>query len=355
MKRFIFFFIIVVSLVSCKHSNGYFYVKGNLQGADNDMIYLDHLALGGTETCDSALLVQDGEFKIKAIKPEYQDVYALRTVGHRLILVYDSIDCIYIEGRVSDLENAQISNSSSSADIQLLRKSLKENDIATHKDYACNLIIRNPLGFAAYYALFQQQNGAFVLNPYDKQDQRYFSAVATSWNVYMPEYERSKALYKLTLDAINQRRKKENSEIMRQFIAQSENAFLEIELPDEKGDIQRLSQYKGQVTILEFSAIEMEQSSAYIFELKELYNKYNKRGLQIYSVSADRNRLLWENSAANLPWTTVRGENGVFETAFQTYNVQSLPTLFLINRKGEVVARYSDFKSLDAAVDKCLR
>ena len=55
-----------------------------------------------------------------------------------------------------------------------------------------------------------------------------------------------------------------------------------------------LSDLRGKVIVLDFSAIEMEQSKGYIFELRELYNRYQSRGMAIYSVSLDRNKLLWE-------------------------------------------------------------
>lgn len=355
MKRISLISVITILLFACKPSADKLIVQGKIEGAAGEKVYLEHLALNQTTICDSALLNEEGNFRLKTKMPEYQDIYALRLNGKRLILAVDSVRCLTVSGASGSIENSAVEASQATADIQALRRSIKINDIESHKDYARKLIIKNPLSLAAYYALFQQQNGQFVFNPYDKQDQTYFSAVATSWNVFLPQYERTKALYKLTLDAINQRRKAENTEVMRQFIADAENAFLEIELPDENGNMQKLSQYKGNVILLDFSAIEMEQSAAYIFELKELYNKYSKRGLRVYSVSGDRNRLLWENSAENLPWITVRGENGVFDSAFQTYNVQSLPTLYLLNKQGNVIGRYSDFKALGNAIDKCLR
>ena len=97
----------------------------------------------------------------------------------------------------------------------------------------------------------------------------------------------------------------------------------------------------------------LEQSKGYIFELRELYNRYSKRGMAIYSVSLDRNRLLWEDGVVNLPWTNVYAGEKATEVLMQ-YNVQSLPTLFLLDRKGNVQGRYSDFKQLDADIRKYL-
>ena len=129
--------------------------------------------------------------------------------------------------------------------------------------------------------------------------------------------------------------------------------MLDISLPDEEGLTRSLSDLSGKVVVLDFSAIEMEQSQGYIFELRELYNRYRSRGLTIYSVSLDRNRLLWEDGVVNLPWINVYAGDQATEVLLR-YNVQSLPTLFLLDRKGNVQGRYSNFEQLDADIRKYL-
>jgi hypothetical protein len=180
-----------------------------------------------------------------------------------------------------------------------------------------------------------------------------YQAVATSFNVWMPNYERSKALYAQVSDIIKAEREIQQQAAMRQLINNAENTVLDISLTDDNGITQSLTDLRGKLIVLDFSAIEMEQSKGYIFELRELYNNYHNRGLAIYSVSLDRNRLLWEDGVVNLPWTNVyAGEHAI--EVLTRYNVQSLPTLFLLDRKGNVQGRYSDFKQLDADIRKYL-
>jgi glutathione peroxidase-family protein len=169
----------------------------------------------------------------------------------------------------------------------------------------------------------------------------------------MPEYDRTKALYAQVKDVIQAERTATHQAAMRQFIDEAENAFLDIALTDDNGITQSLADLRGKVIILDFSAIEMEQSKGYIFELRELYNQYHNRGLAIYSVSLDRNKLLWEDGVVNLPWTNVYAGEQAIEVLTR-YNVQSLPTLFLLDRKGNVQGRYTDFKQLDTDIRKYL-
>ena len=71
------------------------------------------------------------------------------------------------------------------------------------------------------------------------------------------------------------------------------------------------------------------------------------------AVSLDRNKLLWEDGVVNLPWINVYAGEKTVEVLTQ-YNVQSLPTLFLLDRKGNVQGRYIDFKALETDLKKYL-
>jgi len=83
--------------------------------------------------------------------------------------------------------------------------------------------------------------------------------------------------------------------------------------------------------------------------LRDIYNKYSPQGLQIYQISLDRNKMLWQKSVANLPWICVRDESGKTATV---YNVQSVPTLFLIDRQGNIMGRYEDIRQLAADISR---
>ena len=188
----------------------------------------------------------------------------------------------------------------------------------------------------------------------DKSDRRYFQAVATSWQVWHPESERTKALCGQVIDVINSERRAQNNEVMRAFIDESENTFLDIVLPDEKGDEKALSDMRGKVILLDFCSLEIENFGDYLFSLRERYNTYHSRGLEVYQVYPDRNRLVWEDKVRSLPWTTVRTDNGIADKVYDTYNVGVIPTLFLINKKGEVVRRFNGFAGVNEEIEKQL-
>lgn len=356
MKKYVFLLAVAGLLFSCQKGPK-FEIDARISGwgEDGKPVYLERLALSGISVLDSVQPASGGVFQLQVLSPEYPELYRLRLGKKTFVFTVDSTEKIVLTGSARQFQYLDCAEHEKTKKITELRRSLAENTLDAHKRFARELILQDPRSTVAYYALFQQKDGGWVFDPYEPEDRPYFSAVATAWHAFMPENERSKALYNLVSDAIHTERQQYNRQVIQQFIEQSESAFLEIELPDENGNIRRLSSLQGGVFVLDFSAVGMEQAGAYIFELRDLYNRFHPKGLQIYSVSADGNRLLWEDTAHNLPWITVRGELGVAEQAFRIYNVQQLPTLFLFDKNGQIVGRYADFAKLMSDIELCLR
>ncbi len=337
MKRQYILFILMGCLVGCTGSHKT-EISGTIADAAGKTLYLDHVGAQRTTTLDSLTAKKNGSYRFCFETQDLPELYAVRTAGHKDYFVVDSLG-------VNQAETDKIAE---------FRSSLQEKSLEEHKAAAREYILKNPRTVAAYYALLQQKDGLFIFNPYEKVDRQCYAAVATAWNVFYPNNARTKVIYNLVDGIIQEERRLEHNARLQEMIANAENAFLDITLPNENGVERSLSAYRGKVILLDFSAVEMEHSQAYIFELRELYDKYHARGLEIYQVSADTNPIAWENTAENLPWTTVRSEYGVYASCFQLYNVQRIPTLYLLNRKGEVVARNLSFDALPAAIEKCL-
>ena len=345
--------LLCIALAGCQKTPT-FTVEGQITHAEGETIYLEHTALLQTTAIDSCILDAKGKFSLEAPAPQYPDFYRLRVATTSLPLAVDSTETISITTTRDSLAYTLcIKGSENSLAIAQLRAIARTSSRDELRETAKQLIAANPRSLSAYYAVFMKQNGEYIWNIFDASDRRMFQAVATSFNIWMPDYERTKALYTQVWDIMQVERNAQQQAAVRQLIDNAENAFLDIALTDDNGITQSLSDLRGKVIVLDFSAIEMEQSKGYIFELRELYNQYHKRGIAIYSVSLDRNKLLWEDGVANLPWTNVyAGENAI--EVLTRYNVQSLPTLFLLDRKGNVQGRYTDFKQLDADIRKYL-
>ena len=352
MKKVILF-VFVLALIGCQHTPT-FTIEGTITHANGETLYLEHTGLVKTTALDSCVLDANGDFKLHAVAPEHPDFYRLRIASQSLPLAIDSTETIAIAASRDSLSHTlAIEGSDNSLAIAQLRATARTASREQLREHAKTIIVTNPRSLAAYYAVFLKQGGQYIWNIFDAADRRMYQAVATSFNVWMPNYERTKALYAQVTDILKAEREMQQQAAMRQLINDAENTVLDISLTDDNGITQSLTDLRGKLIVLDFSAIEMEQSQGYIFELRELYNRYHNRGVTIYSVSLDRNKLLWEDGVVNLPWTNVYAGEQAIEVMTR-YNVQSIPTLFLLDRKGNVQGRYTNFEQLDADIRKHL-
>jgi glutathione peroxidase-family protein len=350
----IFFILGITALIGC-NKQPTFSISGTLNNEAGKTVYLEHTALKGTTIVDSCTIDKNGKYSLTADAPEYPDFYRLRIGNNTIPFAVDSTENIQISGTLADLpSNIDIVGSETSKLITDLRTTASKATREEIRQQAKQIIATNPGSSAAYYAVFLKQNGQPVWDISNPTDRRMFQAVATSFDLHWPEYERSKALCNQVLEYLQVERSQRSQQAMQELINASENTFLDITLPDEKGNTKALSTLRGKVIILDFSTTKMEQYVAYNFELRELYNKYNNRGLTVYSVGIEHDKQVWTNAVENLPWTTVYADATTSSSALSKYNVQSLPTLFLIDKKGNVQGRYTDFKSLETDIKKYL-
>ncbi len=378
MNRIIFLLLAAI-LISCKPTPK-FTVEGTVEGGAGEMIYLEHTGLQKNTLIDSTKINQQGQFKFRAPAPVYPDFYRLLLNNKQLHFAVDSAETLNIKAGYDDFSTEySISGSESNTDIQLLRTSLakiqrKANQIIRgmsaaekqqiqqelialineHKALARPIILKNPRSSAAYFAIFQQVNGVYVFSPYEKEDRPYCAAVATSYHTFMPNYDRTKNLYALVMDAINSERMTRKQEALTELIANASTGYIDIALPDRNGEEIRLSSLQGKVILLDFSAFESRESVAYTFALRDLHQKYAARGFEIYQVSLDRNQVLWLDATQNLPWVCVRDENGPMTSVAVTYNITSLPTYFLITPQGEIIGRDMNLQTLEREINKHL-
>ena len=379
MRKSYLLIFIVSTLISCSRSDR-FTVEGMVNNAKNEVLILEQNGLLQTTVIDSVKLDEDGKFHFDGPRPEYPDFYRLRIGAKNIDFAVDSCEQITIKADIKNFPTGYtIEGSQASNDILKLRTSVSaiqtkvnaitpeltaeernarlseiEKDIEAHKEMARKIILQNPRSSAAYFAIYQKINNSYLFSPYIKADKPFCAAVATSYNTFMPEYIRSKNLYALVMDAIKTERKEKSDAAWREIVANSSTGYIDIELKDAKGNVRKLSELEGKVVLIDFSAYEMEDNVQYTFELRELYNKYKSRGFEIYQISLDRSKLLWQESTANIPWICVRDEEGPATPYISSYNVQALPTMFLMDKKGVIVSRNADFKSLNGMISKLL-
>ena len=380
MKKSDFYFIILFALClfSC-NSEQKFNVTGTVADSEGRTIYLEASSIEGIVPLDSMKLKKDGTFKFSYKRPESPEFYRLRIEDKVINFSVDSTESIEITALYRDFPVSYViagsENSAKIKELSLLQIALQKkvdalveasekgrinagafedslrSVIQSYKDTVrINYIFAAPNKAFAYYALFQEVNGFMIFDPFsNKDDIKCFAAVATSLNNFYPHADRSKNLYNMVIKGMK------NTRMPKQKTMQiNESGIIDIDLKDMRGVDRKLSDLKGKVVLLDFTAYQTAVSVSHNFMLRELYDKYASQGLEIYQVSFDTDEHFWKTSADNLPWICVRDPNGVYSSAAAVYNVQKLPTYFLVNRNNELSARDENIKNLEETIKKML-
>lgn len=138
------------------------------------------------------------------------------------------------------------------------------------------------------------------------------------------------------------------------------NVAPEIKLPNPLGKSIALSSLRGQAVLIDFWASWCGPCRAENPNVVNAYNKYkaakfkHAKGFTIYSVSLDKGKdqwigainqdgLVWKNHVSDLKWW--------YSDAAKAYGVQSIPTNWLINEKGVIVAKNLRGEALEQALE----
>jgi thiol-disulfide isomerase/thioredoxin len=128
----------------------------------------------------------------------------------------------------------------------------------------------------------------------------------------------------------------------------------EIELPNKADSIIRLSSLTGKVVLVDFWAswcAPCRQANPYI---QKLYKKYQDKGFEVFGVSLDVKKEAWLKAVKQdkLTYMGVIDNMGWNSKVAERFYVDQLPTNFLLDRTGKIVAINIEGKEMFDAVRK---
>lgn len=134
----------------------------------------------------------------------------------------------------------------------------------------------------------------------------------------------------------------------------AEISYPDIVLKDIYNREHRLSSLDGKVVLLYFWSAVDSVSNNINAELKALYERYHAKGFEVYQVSADSDISVWIEAVRQqkLPWISVYGATS--PDVFSTYNVQGVPTAFLIDRNGDISVPSLNMDALEERVKELI-
>lgn len=374
----------MAGVTSCNEKK--FHIDGTITGAADSTLYFENMSLDGAVKIDSAKLSEDGTFAFEGTAPTAPEFYRLRIAGQFINIAVDSTETINIKAQYPQMATQyEVSGSEDCQrikELSLMQSSLQAqvNAIARNPELGAQAvadsvsriveayktrvkteyIFKAPMKASSYFALFQTiyAGGQPVLlfNPRtSEQDIKVFGAVATSWDTFYPNEKRGENLHNIAIEGMKDVRYLRSQQQAEEIEASKVNTsgILDFTLTDNTGAARSLSSLKGNVVLLDFHLFADQNSMKRIMWLRELYNKYHAQGFQIYQVAIDGDEHFWKTQTAALPWISTRVDDNT-SSVLQMYNVQQVPTFFLLDRSCNVVKRDAQIKDIDAEIKALL-
>ena len=287
-------------------------IKGSIEGINSGKAFLAKIDLVTNERVDiDSVEIQNGKFTFSGkVESPYLHTIFINNKLSKIHFFLENND-IEIFADINNLEHAKITGSREDS----LFHSYKTEDIFDRK-IGMEIMLNYPdYSFAAFTAYYQFQIHNIHADTLDIIMQGFKESVDKT--VY---YKHLVKLYN-TLERV----------------AISKPAP-EFTIPDTKGNLIRLDDFKGKYVLIDFWASWCAPCRAANPKLVHIYNTFNKRNFTIVGISVDRNKDGWIKAIQTdeLPWTNLSNLKGWDEVS-NIYGVKAIPQNFLLDPNGIII------------------
>jgi len=378
MRKILFFLIVGTVLVSC--SSKKIKISGSIEGLQNGSIVLNILDVNTQRIIDTINVDKSGKFSYTISKPSptpefyylfYKDkrlTSMILSAGDNVIIKSDTLGDNTIDGSIEstllagiEKDESVVRNKYDSLVRELAKLSTKEDSsrinydlgglYVKQKQAAIKEIYSHPYSMTNIALLYQRFPGDIPIFG-ASTDYMMFQRVYDSLRIYYPgsiyvARLKDEIDYRMQYDAFNEK-----------LQGVQEMSFPELLLPDIKSEKQSLAKLaENKVVILSFWTVTDLNQKMINLDMIELYEKYHDKGLEIYQVSVDTDKTAWAMAVRDqkLPWISVCDGLGSNSSAVSSYNIQKVPTNFILDREGTIVGRDLFDKALEDKMKSLIR
>jgi peroxiredoxin len=355
-------------LAACGGNNNKFTVSGDISNMPEQWAYLEELNINELVVLDSVKTDKKGTFDLTGKAPE-PGLYRIRFQQGKYIMLSIDKGTVKISADWDEIANYKVTGSVPSESLKMFLATVRstmgdfqaigivmDSMVARGNDsllaQAKNDMQRMNEDFTRYIenyadtvhylpnALFAVQ----MLNAAAEKD--YLAVFVQSMATRFPNAKMAKdfaAKYNQIVAAQNQQ------QAMASKGLQVGTAAPEISLPTAEDKVVTLSSLKGKYVLVDFWASWCGPCRKENPNVVAAYNKFKDKNFTILGVSLDDDKEKWQAAIEKdgLPWTHVSDLKGWESIAARTYSVESIPTNFLVNPEGKIVAR--DLRGEDLA------
>jgi peroxiredoxin len=367
MKKIVFLIALSLSILSCsKVKKGEFLISGEAKGIPNGkMVFIKtQNDVGLVLNVDSAK-VQDGKFELKGkvkepsmfvlyIKDIQQPIPFIMESGEIVIKVdKDSIFKSKISGTDSNDSFQEFNDKTNAINKRLVdyqNKNIQKLMEAQQKKD--NVTIES---LKSGYVKIQKEVDDYMNQYPDENPNSYISLLLVERLFNSPDfkYEKVKKTFEnLNEELRNTTKGKTISEKLKSIEKNMKNPAVAEKLnsiklaPDfsaksPNGSTISLKESLGKVTVIDFWASWCGPCRKENPNVVALYNEFHSKGLNIIGVSLDDDATKWKDAIAKdkLTWNHVSNLKGFEDPIATLYDVQQIPTTFVLDSKGNIVAK----------------
>ncbi len=372
VKHLTLFFFLFIIFTSCTKEKPQFTISGVVKNMPAQLVSLEKIGVGENAVIDTLTTKADGKFVLHGERGE-PGLYVINIDNQKMHVIIDK-ENITLNANWSDLSQYKVENSPATLALQnfnkeyfklnqnmvalkLVMDSLTDNNASDSlklelqrkgdaqersiTDYVKKVADESKSMPLIYYVT------SLYLDPYD--DAEYFKDLATNLTKKFPNQKFAKDFS----DLIQRKQKEESAKPAGPKIGDS---AIDFTIKNERGKLITLSSFYGQYILLDFWASWCPPCRGQNIYVVHAYNKFKNRDFTVVSVSLDENQEDWLKAIKDdrLTWTNLSELRKWKSDLNKTYHVRSIPTNYLINPEGKIIARDLVGDDLITFLDKAL-